>query len=123
VRRHLTQTEAVSALRRGRAVEQLLESEPHAGRPTVRWLSVFGHEGAFIVSVHHVYDACDPGFVDVTEFAPVNDEEYVGEGVDVAREPDPERALRAACEHGAVPERWVNRGVVENEYAEAHGWT
>jgi hypothetical protein len=77
VRRHLTQTQAVSALRRGRAIEQLLEPQPRDGLETVRWLSVFGDGDAFIVNVHHVYDACDPELVDITEFAPVNDEESV----------------------------------------------
>jgi hypothetical protein len=53
------------------AVEHLLESAPHDGRPTVRWLSVFDENGGFIVNVHHVYDTRDLGLLDITEFAPV----------------------------------------------------
>jgi hypothetical protein len=63
--------EAVAALRRGKTVEQLLSAESHGGQPTVRWLSVHPHDGAFVVGLHHVFDPCDPELLDVTEFAPV----------------------------------------------------
>jgi hypothetical protein len=122
VRRHLTENEAVSALRRGRAVEQLLDEARHEGRSTVRWLSIFRREDAFVVLVHHVYDDGSPAFRDLSEFEPVDIEEDVGEGTQVAREPEPETALMAASSHGAVPERWVNEGVVADEYARSHGY-
>ena len=89
----------------------------------MRWLSVYPHDGAFVVGLHHVYDPCDPEFLDVSEFAPVNEYEGVGEGVEVGRAPDPEQALRAAGELGASPERWVNQFVVAEEYRDVHGWT
>jgi hypothetical protein len=89
MRRHLTWLEAVAALRRGKAVEQLLSAEPHDGQPTVRWLSVYPHEGVFVVGLHYVFDPCDSEFLDVTEFAPVNESEGVGEGVEMARASDP----------------------------------
>jgi len=122
VRRHLTENEAVSALRRGRAVEQLLDEARHEGRPTARWLSIIRREDAFVVLVHHVYDDGSPDFRDLSEFEPVDIEEDVGEGREVAREPEPERALLAASSHGAAPERWVNEGVVADEYAGSHGY-
>jgi len=48
--------------------------------------------------------------------------EYSGEGVGVARHPEPDGALRAALGHRAGWERWVNQGVVADEYADAPGW-
>jgi hypothetical protein len=123
MRRYLTWLEAVAALRRGRAVEQLLSGEPVDGRPTVRWLSVYPHDGAFVVAMHRVFDACDPEFLDLTEFAPVDEREGVGEGAEVGRTADPEGALRDAGALGAMPERWVNEFVVAEEYRDAHGWT
>jgi hypothetical protein len=123
VRRHLTWAEAVAALRRGKAVEQLLPAELHDGQPTVRWLSVYPHDGAFVVGLHHVHDPCDPEFLDVSEFAPVDEYEGVGEGIEVGRAPDPEQALRAVREFGASPELWVNQFVIAEEYRDAHGWT
>jgi hypothetical protein len=123
MRRYLTWHEAVSALRRGKAVEQLLPARPHHGQPTVRWLAVYPRDGLFVVGLHHVLDPCDPQFLDVTEFAPVDEWEGVGEGVEVDNAPCPEHALRAAARFGAVPERWVNQFVVAEEYRDAHGWT
>ena len=99
--------EAVAALGRGKTVEQLLSAESHGGQPTVRWLSVYPHDGAFVVGLHHVFDPCDPELLDVTEFAPVDEWEGVGEGVEMARAGDPEVALRDASALGAVPKRWV----------------
>ena len=61
-------------------------------------------------------------FLDLSAFEPVDEEEYSGEGVEVAREPGPEAALRAALDHGAGPERWVNQGVIADEYADSRGW-
>ena len=119
-RRHLTPEEAADALRRGRQVEQLLASEPHGGRATVRWLTISPRRGgAYDVIVHHVYDDGDEDFVDVAEFSPVDDDEGIGEGADLAQENDPEAALEAATAHGASPDRWVNAFVVGDEYADA----
>src|SRR5687768_10446426 len=98
--RHLSFEQAVAALRRGRPVEQLLESAPHDGRPTVRWLTI--SPGGFTLTGHHVYDEGSPEFLDVTEFSPVDDEEYIGEGVEIGSHADPEAALDAARAHGAV---------------------
>ena len=121
--RHLTRDQAAGALRRGKQVEQLLDSEPHEGRRTVRWLTVGPSRGHFVVSAHHVYDEGNPEFLDVSEFSPIDDEEEWGEGTLIARLPDPEDALDAARGHGATPERWVNQGVIGDEYADARGWT
>jgi hypothetical protein len=115
--------EAVAALGRGKTVEQLLSAESHGGQPTVRWLSVYPHDDAFVVGLHHVFDPCDPELLDVTEFAPVDEWEGVGEGVEMARAGDPEVALRDASALGAVPKRWVNEFVVAEEYRDAHGRT
>jgi hypothetical protein len=114
----LTHDQAVAALRRGKAVEQLLQSEPRDGRATVRWISVFRSGEAFVVTAHHVYDEGDADFLDLSEFEPVDDEEYAGEGVEVARHSRPEEALNAARGHGATSERWVNQGVLADEYAD-----
>ena len=116
--RHLTFEQAVAALRRGKAVEQLLESAPREGRPTVRWLTVNPGRDECSVWAHHVYDEGELGIVDVTEFSPVDAEEYVGEGVIAGRHADPEAALEAARALGAQDGRWVNSLMVGDEYAD-----
>jgi hypothetical protein len=61
----------------------------------------------------------DDGVPDVYELTPVDSEEYVGEGVDVGRHAEAEAALEAAAAHGAQSARWVNFGMVADEYADA----
>ena len=91
--RHLTPAQAAAALRRGKPVEQLLQSEPHDGQPTVKWLSVNAvRDGGFVVSAHHVYD--------------------------VERHAEAEGAIEAASDHGALSDRWVNFDMVADEYAD-----
>jgi hypothetical protein len=114
--RHLTPAQAAAALRRGKPVEQLLPSEPHDGQPTVKWLSVTPErDGSFVVTAHHVYD---DGIPDVYECTPVDAEEYLGEGVDVGRHAGAEDALEATIDRGAHSDRWVNVGMVADEYAD-----
>jgi hypothetical protein len=121
MRRHLTWLEA--ALGRGKAVEQLLSAEPHDDQPTVRWPSDYPQDGAFVVGLHYAFDPCNPEFIDVTEFAPVDEREEVGEDIEMGPAGDREGALRHAAKLGAVPERWVNEFVVAGESRDAHGWT
>lgn len=115
--RHLTPAQAVAALRRGKPVEQLLRSEPRESQPTVKWLSVNPvRDGGFVVTAHYVYD---DGIPDVYELTPVDAEEYVGEGVDVGPDAEPEAAIEAAGDHGARSDRWVNFGMVADEHADS----
>lgn len=124
MRRHLTWPEAIAALRRGKVVEQLLAPERHDREPMVRWLSIFPRDGGFVVAQHLVRDPCDPAFLDLSEFTPVDEEEEdLGEGAEAGRAPDPEQALHIAHRLGASPERWVNEFVVAEEYRDAHGWS
>ena len=67
------------------------------------------------MTAHHVYD---DGVPDVYEFTLVDAEEYLGEGVDVARHADAEGALEAGSNHGALSDRWVNFAMVAHEHAD-----
>ncbi|HVM13863.1 MAG TPA: hypothetical protein VM287_06000 [Egibacteraceae bacterium] len=75
----------------------------------------FGDE--FLVLLHKVEDVGDAGFADVSEFPPVNEDEYVGEGRVVATVGDAAAALASAEEClGAHSGRWVNASLVGDEY-------
>jgi hypothetical protein len=71
------------------------------------------------LSIHHVVDIGTEEFQDVTEFPPVDPEEYVGEGRTLLRTQDPRHALEHASQVGATVDRWVNQFVIEAEYADA----
>lgn len=116
-RRHLTLSEATSALRRGRQVEQYLgvDNGPD-GRPVVRWVAVGEAHRVFRLTLHEVEDVGSDDFLDVSEFPPIAEDEEVGEGQVIGTSEEADAALHLAESLGAAPDRWVNQGVVQDEY-------
>lgn len=117
-RRYLTEAEARSALTRGASVEQFLGLADVNGRRAVRWLTVSGGR-SYVVRLHEVEDVGDDDFLDVSEFPPLDPDEYLGDGRTVADESEPDAAFAVAAKLGASADRWVNSGVVQNEYADS----
>ena len=117
-RRHLSLAETAAALARNRQVEQLLGVETVDGRAAVRWLTVRRDGSSFQVTRHEVEDVGTEDYLDVSTFPPLDDDEYPGEGTVVGEAVTPDAALDLATSAGADPERWVNEGVVQHEYAE-----
>jgi hypothetical protein len=113
--RHVSEQQTFSALRRGASVEQMLTDSLSERR--VRWLVALPDVDGITLRLHHVRDDGDADFLDVYEFQPVDEEEYFGEGRVVGRYPDAETVLEAAVVIGARPDRWVNAGVIQDEYA------
>jgi hypothetical protein len=117
--RYLTMTFALGALRRGSGIQQLLGTDYVAGRPTLRWLTAWRErDGGYVLVIHHVFDEGSEQFWDVAEFTPVDEDEYLGEGRSLGAFNTPEEVLHAAQAYGAVTTRWVNEGVIDDEYGE-----
>jgi hypothetical protein len=118
--RHLSIDQARAALRRGAAIEQLLNRSETDGRPALRWLSLIPSKAGDIeMRFHSVFDVGTDEFADVTEFPPTEADESIGEGRPMGHYREPEHALREArMEWGAVDDRWVNSGLVGEEYAD-----
>jgi len=116
--RHLSRPQAESALRRGRQVDQLLGLELlPCNRWSVRWLTISPARAGFRLIQHHVEDvAPTAGTFDLYEFPPIDPEEDHGEGIEIGVESGPVEAIDLAVDHGADPERWVNFGVLADEY-------
>lgn len=122
--RYLTVQQASHALGRGRQVEQFLGAVEDAPVAAIRWVTVRPDADTFGVVVHEVEDVGGPDFLDMTEFPPLDDEEYPGEGRLVGSAPDAGSALDLASEGlGTDPARWVNSSVVSDEYRDFRGWT
>jgi hypothetical protein len=115
VSRFLTPSEAVAALRRGAHVEQFLSLAE--GR--LRYLTAGPRKGRFTLSVHEVWDDGGEDFADISEFGPVDEDEYVGVGRDVATEDDPEQVVRLASAYGGSPDAWDNHGMASSRYLAA----
>lgn len=116
--RHLSEQQALAALRRGETVEQMLTAVLDETR-VVSWLVVQpAAERAFAVRLHRVTDedVVEPDFLDLYEFTPLDDNEPIGEGHLVGEFPEAEHALSAAASLGARGDRWVNGGLVQDEY-------
>jgi hypothetical protein len=117
--RHLTRAFAVGALRRGKEIEQFLGGIQRNGRDGIRWLTLSPSNAGIRVSLHEVDDIGTDDFWDVTEFPPLDDDEYIGEGQTIAVVATPDDALDlAARDLGARPDRWVNQAVVCSEYGD-----
>ncbi|MFG3290261.1 hypothetical protein ACGF3G_15840 [Streptomyces sp. NPDC048179] len=116
--RYLVEAFVVGALKRGRPVEQFLGPVGARGQLGVVYVEVRSVKASYEVYVHAVADVGYEGFLDLVEFPPLDadtDGEEFGRLVAVAEEPS--TALAAAEEAtGAVRGRWVNEGVVQDEY-------
>jgi hypothetical protein len=117
--RHLTESQAFAALRRGAAIEQLLSTPDRPER--LEWLCLSPRSSEMYLIRHRVHNVIAPDYRDVYEFPPVDVEEDHGEGVVLGRFADAVAAFEAAGGHGARPDRWVNEGVVQDEAADTSG--
>jgi hypothetical protein len=113
--RHLTEHQVLAALRRGATVEQMLSRDLRAG--SFRWMVARATEGGFVLRSHETRDDGSEDFLDVHEFRPV-DADAPEEGVVVGRFTDAASLLEAAAALGARPDRWVNEGLVQDEYGD-----
>ena len=110
--RPLTAAEAAAALGRGAQIEQFVELAD--GRVTYLAASRLG--GEYTVRRHVVLDEGTEEFRDLSEFSPVDEDEYIGEGVVVARVVDAVDAVSAAENYGGSRTAWVNFGVAADDY-------
>lgn len=111
--RYLTEQFALGALRRGATIEQFLGPVTPAG---IRYVEI---RAGFEVYLHLVEDNGNEHFWDVGEFGSLEEREEDEFGRLIARAEDAESALAAAEEIvGASRSRWVNEGVVQDEYGD-----
>src|SRR5690348_14768383 len=116
--RHLIASDLTRLLAIGRGIEQFLAPRQADNYRALRWLSIKkdGHQGKFLVTRFEVFDEGDPEHLDIYSFSYVNPDEPFVEHSDIST---PEAALLVAREKfGADPERFVNAGVVQDEYAD-----
>ncbi|MFE6977372.1 hypothetical protein [Streptomyces sp. NPDC057682] len=116
--RYLAESFILGALRRSRSVEQFLGPVGPPERRGVRYVEVRAARTSYEVYVHAVEDVGHEGFVDLDVFPPFDqDAEEEDFGQLLGTTEDPQDALTLAEERtGAVPGRWVNQGVVQDEY-------
>lgn len=108
-----------SALHRGQAVEQFLGGFVHDGDPAIRWIAIAPRDGEIVLSLHETYDEGGEDFTDVYAFASIGDPDEAYEPAAEHRFATIDEALAAAVErYGADLARFVNAGLVEDEYGD-----
>lgn len=107
----LTESQALGALRRGAAIEQARVDVDSDG--TFSWPTAQRVGDHIILRLHVVHDEGTDDFLDVTEFSPWG-------GAELGTFSSEDRLLAAAAV-GAVADRWLNAGMVQDLYAERRG--
>ena len=117
--RHLTRSFAGGALRRGREVEQLVEAFEQDGRRGLRWASISPATrwNGLIVRLHTVEDLDDTDRLTVDEYPSFHETDEEDFGQTIGETESAEEAIDLADrELGADPARWLNQGVLQDEY-------
>ncbi|MFF2148652.1 hypothetical protein [Kitasatospora sp. NPDC058190] len=114
--RHLTPAFALSALQCGKQIEQFLGAIEIDGRPGLRWIALSPGRAGITIYLSEVEDVGTDAFLDITEFPSLAPEDETW-GREIAVLPTPEEALHLSeRELAADPQRWVNDGIVCDEY-------
>ncbi|MEY9969012.1 hypothetical protein ABIA33_007099 [Streptacidiphilus sp. MAP12-16] len=114
--RHLAPGFALGALHRGKQIEQFLGEVDRDGRRGLRWIAISPDRTGVTIYLSEVEDAGTDTFYDVSEFPPLDPDDGTW-GKEIATVLTPEEALIRACsEPGVNPDRWVNEGVICDEY-------
>jgi hypothetical protein len=114
--RYLADSFALGALRRGKAIAQFLgSSRAEDRRMLISWVEVHPVDDGFAVVLHVAEDVGGEHFADLWEFPPADpDDEF---GRQIGQADDAGAAMPLAEElTSAVRGRWVNLGVVQDEY-------
>jgi hypothetical protein len=119
--RHLAMPYLVTALNRGKEVEQLLSVTVGPGGKVVRYIALWHSDDDYVVSLHNVYDASSEGISDVTEWPSVDESEAHGEGVRRNFASLEEALAWVEAELGGSRARFVNQGVIQDEVTEPLG--
>ncbi|MFD7961181.1 hypothetical protein ACFV5J_10270 [Streptomyces zaomyceticus] len=118
--RYLAESFILGALRRGRSVEQFLGPCGSTEHPGVRYVEVRATKGPFEVYLHAVEDVGSESFLDLDEFPPFDPNDDASEfGLLLGMAEGSLTALQVAEQRaGAERGRWVNEGIVQDEYGD-----
>jgi hypothetical protein len=114
--RYLAGSFAAGALRRGKGIEQLLGAFEEDGRRGLRYACIWpaNRHHEFVVRLHIVEEVES---LPVDEFGAFYEDE-LGHGAETVGEAGSAEAAIALAQRelGAAPGRWVNQGVLADEY-------
>ena len=80
------------------------------------WLAARASGQGYALRLWHTLDDGTDNFFDVYEFRSVDEDDNLDEGTLVGEYPDGASLLEAAADLGAKSDRWVNAGIIQDEY-------
>jgi hypothetical protein len=115
--RYLAETDAVSAVQSGRAIEQFLAPREEANYRALRWVCVErDRDNTFSTARYEVFDEGDLNHLDLYAFSFVDPDEPCEKRSGLL---SAEEAIKVAEEiFGADRRRYVNAGIIQDEYSD-----
>ena len=107
-----------SAISRGKTVEQFLGGFDHQGEDAIRFLTIRKEGEEFWLQLHELLDQGTEDLCDVYSFDYISLPEDEFEPAPLKFESWQDALAHAHAEFSAVPERWGNEGMVQEEYAD-----
>jgi hypothetical protein len=115
--RYLTPASAITALRRGRQIEQFRGAFQAGERRGIRWISLRPVREGIGIHLHEVEDVGTDTFWDLTEFPPLAPDDETRGLVTLVTAP--EDAIEVAeRDLNADPAKWVRQGFACDEYGD-----
>ena len=115
--RYLAETDTVSAVLNGRAIEQFLSPREEGSYRVLRWVCVKkDRDGTFSASRYEAFDEGNFDCLDLYAFSYVDPDNPCEESSGL---PTADAAMKAAEDQfGADKHKYVNVGVIQDEYAD-----
>jgi hypothetical protein len=114
--RYLTEYFLHGAISRGREVGQFLGGFSHDGQPAIRYLSMRADESGVVLSLFEKYDPQDEEWCDVMSFGELDEVEQGEAAAEHHCKGIADALALAGKSYGAPPDRWVNEGMLDDEY-------
>ncbi len=112
--RFVDKNDLASILNSGRSIEQMLGLFDRDGFRIVNFIRIDREkDGEFSMAFFEVIDEGSRDFLDVYEFSPYDPDSPYGS---ISKAGSPEEIIDMAVKIGASPERFVNAGVIQDEY-------
>lgn len=113
--RYLTSEQLLANLRLGKAVEQWLMPRVEPDYAVLRWLRIDKEkDGQYSVTCFETFDEGDSDFADVYEFSPLDPDQPFGY---ISSFESAIEALNfSVSKYGALKDKFVSEGMVQEEY-------
>lgn len=114
--RYLTEYFLQAAVARGREVGQFLGGFSHEGQPAIRYLGMQADDEGVVLSLYEKHDPQDEEWCDVVSFGELDEVEQGEAAAEHHCASVAEALALAEASYGARADRWVNEGILDDEY-------